>query len=218
MSENAPYEILGATLFGPPPLGTVHYEWREGFVTVYGKNGVGKSRFLRSLEGVLSGRRVDGGRGWLHLKLAESASKEFLVDLLGERSWQGLAEMLADPDSDEDWPPVIDWDQTTSDSIPPIRQMVYWASGYEAMSRSTEQPTSVAGRVLTDLPEAFAGHLSLTPSHGDDGWSVWASVPAGIFAADDLVEAVSELTSSDEDPPWTIEALSLDSPIDPAIC
>lgn len=82
------YEILGVSLVGPPPLGTVHLPWNETLTVLYGPNGAGKSVILNGISRALGG---GGRRGWayLHVRITEDAepldwdTEYFTLDLVG---------------------------------------------------------------------------------------------------------------------------------------
>ena len=64
-------EIIGASVFGPPPLGWVHIPLGVGVLVLYGKNGVGKTRLLRALRNTMAGIGGDGSLGWLHVRVPQ---------------------------------------------------------------------------------------------------------------------------------------------------
>lgn len=49
------YEIMGASVFGPPPIHGVHVDFHSGTTMLYGKNGVGKTRLLEQVTQALRG-------------------------------------------------------------------------------------------------------------------------------------------------------------------
>jgi hypothetical protein len=73
------HEILGVTLVGPPPIGVVHLEWGSGLQVLYGVNGAGKTAILNGLTAVLSGRAVEGGQGFLHIRILDP-NEQFDLD------------------------------------------------------------------------------------------------------------------------------------------
>ena len=64
-------EIIGASVFGPPPLGWVHIPLGVGVSVLYGKNGVGKTRLLRALRNTMAGIGGDGSLGLLHVRVPQ---------------------------------------------------------------------------------------------------------------------------------------------------
>ncbi|MHA7142856.1 AAA family ATPase [Arthrobacter sp. Sr33] len=69
------FDIIGASLFGPPPIDAVHLELEAGMTVLYGQNGAGKSKILQELSAVLHGigpnhpGGVTSGISCLHLRL-----------------------------------------------------------------------------------------------------------------------------------------------------
>lgn len=49
------YEIMGASVFGPPPIHGAHVDFHSGTTMLYGKNGVGKTRLLEQVTQALRG-------------------------------------------------------------------------------------------------------------------------------------------------------------------
>lgn len=75
MSTKQPrLEIVGFTLRGPEPLGTVHLRWSDALTVLYGANGSGKSTVLRGLEEALGGvwrrqRPLDEWHSFVYVRL-----------------------------------------------------------------------------------------------------------------------------------------------------
>lgn len=92
-------EFIGVSLFGPPPLGWVHVSFDVGVTTLYGKNGVGKTRLLKALKNALLGVSTEDSIGLLHVRVPEvgelyddpwrnefeSALRSHFVDARGRR-------------------------------------------------------------------------------------------------------------------------------------
>ena len=45
------YEILGISLYGPPPVGWFHLQWDQALTVLYGPNGAGKTTIMAGIRG-----------------------------------------------------------------------------------------------------------------------------------------------------------------------
>lgn len=68
MDERDWYEIIGISLFGPPPLGAIHIPWTSGINVLYGRNGVGKTRILEALLAFERRRELPDASAFLHVR------------------------------------------------------------------------------------------------------------------------------------------------------
>lgn len=65
--------LVGASLYGPAPLGWVHIDLRgTQTVAIYGKNGVGKTKILAALASALQGIERPDSLAFLHYELAKT--------------------------------------------------------------------------------------------------------------------------------------------------
>lgn len=87
-------EIIGASVFGPPPLGWVHIPLRVGVSALYGKNGVGKTRLLRALRNTMAGVACDDSLGLLHVRVPQV--HDFYADPWRTGFEEGLRQHLID--------------------------------------------------------------------------------------------------------------------------
>lgn len=70
LSDSA--ELLGITVEGPPPVGEVHLNLRQGVSALYGLNGAGKSALLKAIKAALSGRVAPGvKRAAMHIRMLD---------------------------------------------------------------------------------------------------------------------------------------------------
>ena len=63
------YEIMGISLFGPPPLKQIHLPFDTGLFTFFGPNGAGKSSILEGILGALQGRKRARVEAYIHVRL-----------------------------------------------------------------------------------------------------------------------------------------------------
>lgn len=64
-----PIEVIGLTIVGSPPLGTVHLKIDPGLRVFYGKNGAGKTRLLGAIKDGFQGETTGESVVWIHLRL-----------------------------------------------------------------------------------------------------------------------------------------------------
>ena len=63
------YEIIGVSLFGPPPLEQIHLSIDAGLFTLFGPSGAGKSSVLEGVLDALQGRRRAKSHAYVHVRL-----------------------------------------------------------------------------------------------------------------------------------------------------
>lgn len=67
------YELIGATVDGPPPLGRIHVPLTGGLSILFGINGAGKTRILNALRGALLGSPTPGATdAILHMRIFDA--------------------------------------------------------------------------------------------------------------------------------------------------
>lgn len=86
------YEVIGVSLFGPPPLEQIHLPVEAGLSTFFGPNGAGKSSVLVGVLDAFRGRYRSGSKAYVHVRLTGLASDPDPSDMSQfERSlWEGL--------------------------------------------------------------------------------------------------------------------------------
>jgi energy-coupling factor transporter ATP-binding protein EcfA2 len=114
-SRSASTEVLGVRVLGPAPVEDVYFDLSPGFTALYGLNGAGKTRLLRSVADVLAGQ--EHGEGYVLVRLPEDPDpdRDGLVQALLESAAprfvprpgalpmsRVVAEMLGDSDRDDD--------------------------------------------------------------------------------------------------------------------
>lgn len=65
-------ELVGASLKGPPPIGSLHLQMQPGLSILYGLNGAGKSTIIEALTSTLKGTRLDDSDTSVHLRVVGS--------------------------------------------------------------------------------------------------------------------------------------------------
>ncbi|WP_374102713.1 AAA family ATPase [Arthrobacter sp. GN70] len=63
------YEVIGVSLFGPPPLEQIHLPLDPGLFTFFGPNGAGKSTVLNGVRDALRGRWRANSHSYVHIRL-----------------------------------------------------------------------------------------------------------------------------------------------------
>lgn len=202
--RQSPYELIGVSILGLPPFAATHYEWTNGFVTGYGKNGVGKSRFLSTVELLLRGESPEQGTAWLHIGPREVTSRSFLIRLLDESEWMSLF--------NRDWdalPDEPDWDQLERSTRSAIAQLAHSQLDAIVHFRGFDENGNIdptVDRVADTLRSAMTGDVSLRPS-GDGGVEVWAAARRHALEGVVAGELSQLLSESDDDAQWGANVL-----------
>ena len=105
-------EIIGLSLFGPPPLGEIHLRWNQALHVAYGINGAGKSVLLSTIAKLLRFEPT-GGYAFVHMRLSErfvSSDGWFVDELLHNIDLRGGASLLAPT------VPKVDWSEVNATS------------------------------------------------------------------------------------------------------
>lgn len=68
------YEVLGVSLFGPPPLEQIHLPVDGGLFTFFGPNGAGKTSVLEGVMDAFWGRRRANSEAYVHVRLTGLSS------------------------------------------------------------------------------------------------------------------------------------------------
>ncbi len=90
------FEILGVSLMGPPPVGTVHLEMKPGVNALYGLNGAGKTRILSGIQSAYSGVAIEGGAALLHFRVLEPVFEPVWEDDLDQQQYSDFTQALTD--------------------------------------------------------------------------------------------------------------------------
>lgn len=184
--EGRGYDVLGVTLHGPAPIGTLFVPFSSGVHALYGLNGAGKSRVLAAIRDTLQGRKVGLG-GSVHLRFRDrpgeprSALEGDIIDAARRSLGDVLnaGEMLVDLEEE--------------------RQAVEGGSLIDLVAVMARTD----GRRAKDLDQiddaaATGGLVSLEAIGKDTGrWAVWASVSADIAAGRGEYERIRRLLGAD---------------------
>ena len=94
MSQKPWCEIIGFSLIGPAPIGSIHIPWSERIQVLYGANGVGKSRILEAISAFGRAQRRPSSKAFLHIRLAEAVRIDPLEEEFDQPPEQNLAEAI----------------------------------------------------------------------------------------------------------------------------
>lgn len=94
-------QVIGVSVVGGPPIGTVHLSLGPGLRVLYGKNGAGKTRLLKAIESGLRNEAPGDSTVWVHVVLDPQAfsaealrpSEEF-IEALRTSLWDSMSRKL----------------------------------------------------------------------------------------------------------------------------
>ncbi len=148
-------EIVGFTLQGPEPLGTVHLRWSDGLTVLYGINGSGKTTVLRGVNDALSGRHrwLAGRNDWKKIVYVRLVDWDVPIDGPRRESGYGL---------DTNWFPHIEDDVARS----------LLSAAYEGRHDKSQRdyPTALSLFEEHGRDIRSGDYLALVSGRGDDPW------------------------------------------------
>jgi predicted ATPase len=189
----AGFELVGLTVAGPPPLGRIYLRLEPGATALYGLNGAGKTRLLRSITAALRG---EGGRGTaaLHVRVTGGIGDHPFIDALAGalatevlRLRTGLEEI---PGQGTGAPPGTTVRQLVADLLT------------TTLERSGEDPDQW-GHLLAEITAGGRFLLRPTGAPGHPAWTVFVAGERAPGSAVDAActeqEAVERLVAESDD-------------------